>query len=215
MAFWIMFQTSLASGLASPVGTSARVLRILSHFIILTFHSVLGPPASNLLVRLPSLPSSGSTVQPPMVRSSGLLLPPPSSDLRSPTFRTSDSSLQLSFHLPYLPAVIQTGWWCRAPYHLLSHVMFTETTAFHHINVSALCPGPDHFPFCPRIMSSSGLGHSTRKIARWIAAANAGTASPSEPGKRSKTLTKVEDKDSDKFNGDDQDSGSGSDSESE
>jgi hypothetical protein len=38
--------------------------------------------------------------------------------------------------------------------------VFTETTTFHHIDSSAFCPGPDHFPFHPQMMSSSGPGHN-------------------------------------------------------
>ncbi|KAJ7742398.1 hypothetical protein B0H14DRAFT_2637659 [Mycena olivaceomarginata] len=51
-----------------------------------------------------------------------------------------------------------------------------------------------------------------RKAAKWMAAANTGTAGPSKPPKPSKTLTEVEGEDSDEFDGG---SGSGSDSESE
>ncbi|KAJ7809611.1 hypothetical protein B0H14DRAFT_3758989, partial [Mycena olivaceomarginata] len=52
----------------------------------------------------------------------------------------------------------------------------------------------------------------TSSSAKWMAAANTGTAGPSKPPKPSKTLTEVEGEDSNEFDGG---SGSGSDSESE
>jgi hypothetical protein len=76
----------------SLVQTSARVLKILFHFIILTLHSVLGPPAFNLLV------------QP-----SGLYLPIQLSGLQPPSSGLRLSSLRPLFHMLYLPAVMQTG----------------------------------------------------------------------------------------------------------
>ncbi|KAJ7323310.1 hypothetical protein DFH08DRAFT_817881 [Mycena albidolilacea] len=63
-----------------------------------------------------------------------------------------------------------------------------------------------------RLGSVEYEARQARKAAKWMAAANTGTAGPSKPPKPSKTLTEVEGEDSDEFNGG---SGSGSDSESE
>ncbi|KAJ7730824.1 hypothetical protein B0H14DRAFT_2640155 [Mycena olivaceomarginata] len=63
-----------------------------------------------------------------------------------------------------------------------------------------------------RLGSVEYEARQARKAAKWMAAANTGTAGPSKPPKPSKTLTEVEGEDSDEFDGG---SGSGSDSESE
>ncbi|KAJ7868791.1 hypothetical protein B0H14DRAFT_3583607 [Mycena olivaceomarginata] len=63
-----------------------------------------------------------------------------------------------------------------------------------------------------RLGSVEYEARQARKAAKWMAAANTGTAGSSKPPKPSKTLTEVEDEDSDKFDGG---SGLGLDSESE
>ncbi|KAJ7840274.1 hypothetical protein B0H14DRAFT_3458184 [Mycena olivaceomarginata] len=63
-----------------------------------------------------------------------------------------------------------------------------------------------------RLGSVEYKAKQARKAAKWMAAANTGTAGPSKPPKPSKTLTEVEGEDTDEFDGG---SRSGSDSESE
>jgi hypothetical protein len=120
MAFWIMFRISSASGsdLSSP-----DLCPEFSGFYSISYFSPLFSPRSSYLRLSGSTvqPSFGSTVQPLTFwfncptslfwfdRPTTLWFDPPASVLQSLSFRTSDSGLRLSFHLPSLSAVMPTG----------------------------------------------------------------------------------------------------------